>query len=578
MSTLFRFIPRVGASIDPRLDRLIAEHEVTVGRAPDCGVQLKRAGLRYHHAVIREDGQYLSVEALAGGMLKKDGAEMARVTLRPGESVRIGAYLFALLEADPMGLADHVVTVTAAEEGAFDEAVQTRSYMQRFDIALPNVRLYAFALSVVVFLLFFVVPILFGPTKLGASWTSTAGREEAALSVHDGIFHSAALWNVGEISSAHKAFGTNCKSCHESPFIPVRSSSCLACHSTIGQHADPHIAPDVDLNKERCESCHHEHKGMTLATKDDQSDCVSCHRDIKDHAPQTKLRDVTDFGTNHPEFAVSLVQDPATKTVARFPLDDKNAVDNSHLKFTHMTHLKLDKVKKAGEKAGSTCATCHEAAPGGMIFKQVNYEKNCAECHLLQFEPLHPEWRLPHGHPEDVANRLRGYYSEAALRGETFPAPSSDIFAKPGADLPPPTPTGKDMVDAKTAQAMMSAIARSACGECHVTAPPEPGADPSAWKVLPVYVPDRFLPKAQFRHDKHNTMTCQGCHAAETSDGGVTALIPSIETCKGCHAGQGGASQRISSRCVDCHIFHNPEHPVEGSNLRAAAAATEPGK
>ena len=33
MSTLFRFIPRVGASIDPRLDRLIAEHEVTVGRA-----------------------------------------------------------------------------------------------------------------------------------------------------------------------------------------------------------------------------------------------------------------------------------------------------------------------------------------------------------------------------------------------------------------------------------------------------------------------------------------------------------------------------------------------------------------
>ena len=56
---------RVGASIDPRLDQLIAEHEVTVGRAPDCGLELKRAGLRYHHAVIREDGQYLSVEALA---------------------------------------------------------------------------------------------------------------------------------------------------------------------------------------------------------------------------------------------------------------------------------------------------------------------------------------------------------------------------------------------------------------------------------------------------------------------------------------------------------------------------------
>src|SRR5580692_3035817 len=107
MSTLFHFIPRVGASIDPRLDRLVAEPEVTVGRSPDAGLQLKKAGLRFLHAVIREDGQYLTIEALAGATLKKDGSETARVTLRPGDAVRIGAYLFALQEADPTGLADH---------------------------------------------------------------------------------------------------------------------------------------------------------------------------------------------------------------------------------------------------------------------------------------------------------------------------------------------------------------------------------------------------------------------------------------------------------------------------------------
>src|ERR1700761_3237532 len=149
MSTLFRFIPRVGASIDPRLDRLVAEPEVTIGRAHDAGLQLKRAGLRWHHAVIREDGKVLTVEALAGATLKKDGADTGRVTLRPGDTIRIGAYLFALQEADPMGLADHVVTVTTAEEGAFDEATQAKSYMSQFDVHLPNVRLYAFVLSVV---------------------------------------------------------------------------------------------------------------------------------------------------------------------------------------------------------------------------------------------------------------------------------------------------------------------------------------------------------------------------------------------------------------------------------------------
>ena len=572
MSTLFRFIPRVGASIDPRQDRLIEDASVTVGRAPDCGLRMMRDGLRYHHAVLREDGASVWVEALPGATLKKNGADIANTRLAVGDSVRIGPFIFTAVAPDETITAEHVVTVTAAEEAAFDEAAQAKSYMSRFDVSLPNVRLIAFTLTVIVLVLGFVVPLVFGPIHPDSTWVTKAGRQE--LSDQSGLFHSAAMWNVGEISSAHKAFGTNCTSCHQSAFIPVRSSSCLACHQNIGQHADPHISPDADLTKERCETCHHEHKGMTLATRNDQSDCVSCHSDIKSGAPNTKLRNVRDFGTDHPDFAPALVQDAAARTVARFPLDDKNAVDNSHLKFTHMTHLKLQKVKEAGAKAGSTCATCHEEAPGGMVFKPVSYDKNCADCHLLQFEPRHPEWRLPHGHPDDVANRLRGYYSEAALRNETFPAPSTDIFAKPGAPLPPPPPEGAAMVDARTAESMMSAIARSACGECHVTAPPAASEPASAWKILPVYVPDKFLVDAQFRHDKHDTMSCQSCHAAETSDGGVQALIPGIETCRGCHAGEGGAPQRIASRCISCHIFHNPEHPIVETTRTTVATET----
>jgi len=49
-----------------------------------------------------------------------------------------------------------VVTVTAAEAGAFDEVAQAKSYLGRFDVHLPNIRLAAFLLSVAVFLLFFV--------------------------------------------------------------------------------------------------------------------------------------------------------------------------------------------------------------------------------------------------------------------------------------------------------------------------------------------------------------------------------------------------------------------------------------
>src|SRR2546430_12318744 len=49
---------------------------VTIGRSPDAGLQLKKPGLRYHHAVIREDGQYLTVEALAGARSEEHTSEL----------------------------------------------------------------------------------------------------------------------------------------------------------------------------------------------------------------------------------------------------------------------------------------------------------------------------------------------------------------------------------------------------------------------------------------------------------------------------------------------------------------------
>ena len=128
MSTLFRFIPRVGASIDPRQDRLIEDTAIIVGRAPDCGLRMKRDGLRFHHAVLREDGANIWVEALPGGTLKKGSAEVPNVHLAVGDSVRIGPFIFTLVAPDETGPpADHVVTVTAAEEGAIDEAAQAKS-------------------------------------------------------------------------------------------------------------------------------------------------------------------------------------------------------------------------------------------------------------------------------------------------------------------------------------------------------------------------------------------------------------------------------------------------------------------
>jgi hypothetical protein len=255
-----------------------------------------------------------------------------------------------------------------------------------------------------------------------------------------------------------------------------------------------------------------------------------------------------------------LVLDAGLRTTQRFVIGDARAQDDSNLRFTHATHLKLAKLQPLGYEPA--CGRCHVSAPGGITFKPVLFEGGCASCHTLQFEPQHPEWRLPHGHPEEVASGIAGYYARAALAGETFTRPSTDPFYKPGMPPPPPPATGKDLVTYKTAEAMMSSIARSTCGECHVTLPPGANEPTSAWRVAPVFIPDRYMPSSLFSHAKHATTDCQTCHAAAISDLGAISLLPGVGVCRSCHAGEAGAPQRIASSCTTCHRFHN-----DGMNL-----------
>lgn len=422
-----------------------------------------------------------------------------------------------------------------------DEELNTLSdrsdtYARNFSVSLPNLRLFAFILSVLILGGFLVVPMIFAPTPLVPGWTTRAGRAQADMRWKAQAFHPQALWAPGEMSRGHAAFGANCSTCHETAFVRVRSSACKECHATVGQHADPHRAPLADLSAKRCESCHHEHQGTALATKNDPADCVACHGDLKRISPDTKLRDIHDFAVDHPNFS------PPTS--------------QGNLSFGHKVHLQMEAIKAKGAVRGGTCGLCHQPAEGGVVFKPVEFERDCAECHKLQFEPKHPEWRLPHGHPEEVAGRIAGFYARAALAGESFEAPRNDLFAKPGAPLPPPAPTGAALVSTQTAAAMMSSIAKSACGQCHATSPPPAGAPAAAWTIERVSVPDHFLTKAEFRHDRHDILPCQGCHASETTDGGPSATLPGIDICRGCHSGNSPAPQRVATTCVSCHTFH----------------------
>jgi hypothetical protein len=578
MATIFRFAPRAGAAIDPRLDTSVSAVEFGIGRSPKSGLRLMRAGVRFTHAVMREEPGGLFVQAVGDAPLEQVGKGAGRAVLaRPGDAFALGAFTFTLVAPGASG--EKIVHVVPDAVTADDESAVAAWYRRAFDVALPNVRLLGFGLFVAVTALFFILPLAVAPAPHVIAPAASNLVQADARPAPAATAMLTELWNVGAISSAHSAFAGNCAYCHQSPFMHVQSSACLACHRATGQHADPMIAPIADLSKQRCEDCHREHKGLKLATRDQQSDCVTCHSDLKSVAPMTRLRPVRGFDsmTDHPQFAAALVQDAALHTRFRAEVGTPDPPDHSGLKFTHAKHLALDSFKdKMGDSA---CATCHVPAAGGVTFRPVEFEQSCASsnCHTLQFEPLHPEWRLPHGHPEEVSSRIAGFYARAALAGERFPEPRSDLFAKPGAPLPPPALTGAALVSSQTAAAMMSSIARSACGQCHLVTMPRAGEPDDAWKVAPVFVPDRYYTRALFSHASHATTPCASCHTARASDGGPLALLTGIKTCMECHAGEAGGVQRLASPCVSCHVFHDSTHPIVPQAKPATIALTRAG-
>jgi len=552
----------------------IDEPEIRIGRGGDCHLRLMHANIAFHHAVMGVDGDGLILQAAPAAVLGPAKQPTQAIQLaEAGDAAQIGPYHLTLAEHDEFG--GFTVSIEQIELVAADEALLARRYFDAFECLLPNVRLWGFTLSCIIFLLFFVLPAVFAPHEAGRPAADLALSRGAPRLGEVALVRLAGLWNVGTISRAHGAFAGNCAYCHEQPFVPVRASACLSCHQGVGRHADPATAPAADIGKQRCEACHYEHRGIMMATRDRQSDCVACHGNIALVALRTSLKNVLDFATDHPQFRPALVQDAMLHLTKRFEIGDFSAEDHSNVRFTHATHLKLDKLKSSVAAEG--CAFCHESTPGGVTFKPVQFDRACSSCHTLQFEPRHPEWRLPHGHPEEVASRVMGYYARAALAGETFPDPTSEPFFKPGAPPPAAAPVGAGMVPYKTAQVMMSSIARSLCGYCHITVPPAAGQPASSWTVAPVYVPDTYMPSSLFSHARHATTSCDTCHAAQSSDGGPISLLPGIATCRTCHAGEAGGTGRVASTCASCHRFHDDTHPLVTPTAFATMASGRPG-
>jgi predicted CXXCH cytochrome family protein len=334
----------------------------------------------------------------------------------------------------------------------------------------------------------------------------------------------------------------------------------------------------------KCSSCHEEHRGSLRLAATSDAACTQCHADLRaTDGPVKFVSDIENFGPGHPEFA------------ALRP----GAVDPGTIKLNHAVHMKKNLKGPNGEPVQLDCGDCHRppsstdawrfgmaaAPPAGstsaatmsgvqlaamppsqksdlasMILARAymappTFAKTCAACHGLQFDK-----RFTDGAPHDTPEVIHAFLVQKFQKYiAAHPSEVREMVPVPGLpQRPQPVAlrvvTPQQWVTERVDESERLLYGKT-CKQCHSLAF-SPNAAPAA--ALPVVaksnITPRWLPHANFNHDRHQMLQCTECHAALTSHDTADILIPGIATCEKCHHSGANAAE---ARCFECHTYHD---------------------
>jgi hypothetical protein len=572
LSFIVRQISRTAEGREIIRPRAFDQAEISIGRGTDCDIHLPDLQVTLRHAVIRRAAipGRIEIAAVAGMPFDVDGRSTERAEVDPakGATVRIGGHVLDI-SSGATERADAIVTVQRIEA---DADAEDKEAVFSVGHALPGKRAMAWTLALLILAAFLAWPI----------WSIYSSRADAERPV---AFHADETWSSGKLSLVHATLENNCAACHTRPFVAVENQSCTACHSKIHDHADPRrllaakVSPGISgkielaaagafgIPEGRCVECHTEHEGATAMPVTQQRFCSDCHGGLDKKLSDTKILNVSDFGTDHPQFRPAIMSNPEgpSPIVQRVSLDARPLEDNG-LKFPHRLHLsKTNGVARMAQTFNGehgfgkelSCANCHVPDESGARFKPVNMEQDCAMCHSLAFDRIDGTIRtLRHGEPDQVVADLRAFYrSTVPLRPINF---GSVDRRRPGDFAARRTSSNLAFASATRGGRAEAAIRSvfsegGACFDCHRVT--QPGVQGPNYGIVPVRLPERYMKKGWFDHASHTTESCQSCHAAPTSDSASDVLLPKIASCRECHGGE-SAHKQVQSSCAMCHDYH----------------------
>lgn len=534
-----------------------------IGRGAENEVFLLDTRVPLHLATLHDGADGLFIEATGTNDLRLNDSIVRKAHLNVSDVVGIGPYDLTI--AEPASGINIAVTLELVQPVGDDvESLLSRSNLTTNKTGLTK-RSSSWIFASIVLVMFLALPLLSANPLLTEYFNGASSEQKSQSMANRNESNFDVSWESGEVMNSHKFFANDCAACHTKPFVMVEDAACTACHKEQHGHIDKVKFPAEELTSTRCATCHTDHQGPHPVRAAKQELCSDCHNDLDQKVDKMHLANVSDFGSNHPQFKPTIWQDPGKGIKKRISLDD-SPIEVSNLKFPHKTHMNKKRMRNptTGKNTQLECASCHVPDISGAYIQPVKMEEHCGDCHVLTFDSIAPKRTVSHGKPETVYRELNEFYSSLALKGGVTDKTAPKVVRRR-----PGTPLVKEEKKAALQWAKSKAekssrylFSASQCGSCHEVIRDKNNA--SGYSIEPVKVAQIWQPKSVFNHGKHKDVSCAECHAADTSMKSSDVLLPKIEGCQTCHGGE-EAIDKIPSTCISCHGFHRDDVAIMAS-------------
>ena len=535
-------------------DRDIEADSLTIGRSADNAIHLPDLAVEPHHAVIEAQGSSsITVRATGTRGFTIDGRATQQAATDPGTGCELR---FGSTTITISRAPDGAVLLEVQNQDKQKDAPDTTADKAGFSLAsaMPGKRPLAWTLVGLILALFLLLPL--------------ASHMLAKPGPHSRLAADR-VWNPGPLSLAHHSLTAHCEACHVKGFQSVRNETCVSCHKDVHDHAasdrlaSARGAPGIGAASLRM-------VGHVFG-RESAGACTDCH--IEHQGEQAMASTRQQFCADCHTGLKDRLADTALGNAGDFgtlhPEFRVTITTNADAKTVKMVSL----ADKPREDNGLTFShRVHLDAQGGVakmamsLGEAQGYGKAlvCNDCHRpsadgVRFGPVKME--------RDCEACHSLVYAKS---GGTFLKLRHGDIAQMQADLsragaPAPIATGRarpgDFAQGGVYHAgftpQLSGVAAQAMapnGICGECHTAEMRG--GKLSVKHVALGTRFMPDGWFDHAAHRQSKCADCHAAHASQSSSDVLMPKLAQCRECHLGEGATKPKVPSSCAMCHAYH----------------------